>query len=140
MIGELHLFGIGIGAGWLLGVFFDILRAFRIRCSHKNGWVTVEDLLYWFFTGGFLFSLAEKYNKGVLRFYMFGGVMLGVLGYYFLFQWIFFRLFSFIFQIVHIFFKGCGKIAKFVQWIVKKLLILPLKNVIKKITIILHHV
>lgn len=140
MIDELSLFGIGICAGWLLGAIFDLLRAFRLRCSHKNGWVMVEDLLYWSFTGGFLFFLLVKYNRGVLRFYIFGGTALGVVIYSLLFQWMIFRIFLSFFQVVNIIFSGCGKIARQMWLFVKKLLIFPLKKMIKKITIMLRHV
>lgn len=137
---ELILFGIGICAGWLLGAIFDFLRAFRLRCSHKNVWVMAEDLFYWSFTGGFLFFLLEKYNRGVLRFYIFGGTVLGVVIYSLLFQWMIFRIFLYFFQVVNIIFTGCGKITRQMRLFVKKLLIFPLKNIIKKITIMLRHV
>lgn len=140
MIGELNLFSIGVCAGCLLGMTFDFLRAFRQRCSHKSIWVTVEDLLYWCFTGGFLFFLLEKYNKGVLRFYIFGGTFLGVIGYCLIFQWFFFRGFLLLFRFANIIFSICGKIVYWISLFVKKMLILPLKNAVKKITIMMHHV
>lgn len=139
MIKEVHLFGIGIFSGLILAVLFDFLRAFRHRFPHKNRWVAAEDMAYWMFAGFFLFYLFEKYNKGVLRFYIFLGSGLGVLFYCLFFQKPIFFCFSLLFRMWRYIFLFCGKIVGMFRKIVKKTLILPLKNAIKKITIMLHH-
>ena len=139
MQNEMILFGIGTLSGLVLGMVFDLGRAFRSKIPHKNLWVAVEDFTYWIFTGLFLFYLFEKYNKGVLRFYIFLGAGIGVLFYWLFLQKPVSFCFSCVFQGISIAFSFIGKIYGGIRKLVKKLLILPLKNAIKKITIMLHH-
>lgn len=140
MLKEMNIFGAGILSGVILAAIFDLGRAFRKKIPHKNIWVSLEDLLFWMFAGVFLFALFEKYNKGVLRFYIFLGVGIGGLLYCLLLHKPAFFCFSIFFQIVKVIFDLVGKIMGKIKMFVKKMIILPLKNVIKEITIMLNNV
>lgn len=140
MVKELSLLGMGVLAGGMLALLFDVLRVIRRGCRQRNFFVFMEDITYWLFVGFFLFFLLVKYNKGVLRFYMFWGVAIGAVLYSLLFHTLFYLCFSRIFQLVNKMLFFCGKIARKISFFVKKMLILPLKNVVKKITIMLRHV
>lgn len=140
MAKEIHLFGIGIFSGLLLAVLFDFFRAFRLRIAHKNLWVSLEDFTYWLFAGVFLFYLLEEYNKGVLRFYVFMGTGIGVICYCLILQKPVFFCFSSLFCALSLVLNVLGKIGLKVRKAVRNLLILPLKNGIKKITMMIHHI
>lgn len=136
---EIHLFGIGIIAGIILGSLFDAGRAWRRKIPHKKWEISLEDFLFWMFTGIFLFSILEKYNKGVLRFYVFLGTGLGVLFYVILLHRPIFFLFSHIFSFVRKIYDVMKKIFGELRKIMKKLIFFPLKNVIKQITIMIRN-
>ncbi|WP_044641830.1 spore cortex biosynthesis protein YabQ [Risungbinella massiliensis] len=72
------MFGSGICLGIILD-FYQVLKArFRLR-----GWiVSLIDLLYWFVSGGLVFSLLMWSNWGELRFYIFLAIALGIFLYY----------------------------------------------------------
>lgn len=140
MTKELSLLGMGVLAGGGLAIFSDFLRVFRRGSKQRDFFVFMEDISYWMFVGFFLFFLLEKYNKGVLRLYMFWGVAIGALLYCLVLHSLFFFCFSFIFQVVNKMLFLCGKLARKISFFVKKMLILPLKNIMKKITIMLRHV
>lgn len=136
---EIQLFLIGVIAGIILAAVFDAGRAMRAKIPQGGFLTSIEDFSFWMFTGFFLFSILEKYNKGVLRFYVFFGVGIGVLFYcivlhrplYFCFTAFFFFIGSLL-SIVKIFFRKMGRL-------VKNLIIFPLKNVIKQITMMIRN-
>ena len=140
MMNEMMLFGLGAAAGAFLAAFYDMERAFRKNVKHHNGAVAVEDGIFWLVTAGVLFWLLERYNKGVLRFYVFLGCGAGICVYALILTHLFFPVFS-------LMWKGIvwliGKLLLF--WkkgkkIVKKLLILPLKNLWERIKIVRNNI
>ena len=134
------LFGLGVAAGIFLAAFYDLGRAFRKNVKHRNGAVAVEDGIFWLVTAGVLFGLLEKYNKGVLRFYVFLGCGVGICVYVLVLTRLFFPVFCSVLKAV---FWMFGKLLLF--WkkgkkIVKKLLILPLKNLWERIKIVRNNI
>lgn len=140
MTGEMMLFGLGVGAGVLLSALFDLSRAFRKNVKHSNGMVAAEDLMFWLAAACILFGILEKYNKGILRFYVFLGCGGGIWVYCLILTRVFFPLFFY-------FLKGMlwilGKIMYFFEIIMKImeiLLILPLKKLWERIRIIRNNI
>lgn len=82
---QLRLFFLSLGLGFLLGVVYDIFRAFRLLISRGTMFTVFMDILYFVFCGGviFVFDLVEDY--GSMRFFTFAGEALGWLIYYFTF-------------------------------------------------------
>lgn len=66
---------------FLTGVFlafcYDILRIFRNLVTHHPFVTGMEDIVYWCFTGFFLFSVLYKENDGVIRIYALFSMSLG---------------------------------------------------------------
>jgi len=82
---QLKLFLLSLGAGFLLGIVYDILRTIRLTFSKGKVIIFIFDILYFiiFALLTFLFFLAT--NKGEFRSYMIFGEILGWLFYYFSF-------------------------------------------------------
>lgn len=79
---QLNLFLLSLGAGFVLGVVYDILRAVRLTISKGKVIIFIFDILYFliFSLATFLFFLAV--NKGEFRSYMIFGEILGFVFYY----------------------------------------------------------
>ena len=79
---QLNLFLLSLGAGFVLGVVYDILRTIRLTISKGKTIIFIFDILYFliFSLATFLFFLAV--NKGEFRSYMIFGEILGFLFYY----------------------------------------------------------
>lgn len=79
---QLKLFLLSLGAGFLLGIVYDVLRTIRLTLSKGKALIFVFDVLYFiiFALLTFLFFLAT--NKGEFRSYMIFGEVLGWLFYY----------------------------------------------------------
>ena len=80
---QLTIFISSLGFGFLLGIFYDILRALRLSITKSGFAVIFFDIFYFIFFGfsTFLFTLAL--NKGEVRFYIIAGELIGALFYYF---------------------------------------------------------
>jgi len=70
-------------SGIILGVLLDIYRVIKGRFRFKGWVVSLIDLLYWTVAAGLVFGLLMWSNWGVLRFYVFLAVILGIVLYYF---------------------------------------------------------
>ena len=79
---QLNLFLLSLGAGFILGIVYDILRAIRLTISKGKFIIFVFDIIYFliFSLATFLFFLAV--NKGEFRSYMIFGEILGFIFYY----------------------------------------------------------
>ncbi len=82
---QLIIFLASIGLGFLLGIFYDILRTVRLTITKSNVGIIIFDVIYFIFFGfaSFLFILAM--NKGEVRIYIPIGEIIGWLFYYFSF-------------------------------------------------------
>lgn len=136
---EVQLFGIGILAGVILGALFDAGRAWRRKIPHKKWEISMEDFLFWMFTGLFLFFIVEKYNKGVLRFYVFLGTGIGVLFYIVILHRPMFFLFSKVFSMIGKIYAWTKRIFWKIRKFMRNFILFPLKNVIKRITIMIRN-
>ena len=79
---QLNLFLLSLGAGFVLGIVYDILRTIRLTISRGKIIIFIFDILYFliFSLATFLFFLAI--NKGEFRSYMIFGEILGFIFYF----------------------------------------------------------
>ncbi len=69
-------------AGVFLAICYDILRIIRRIIVHTSFWMGMEDILYWCFTGIFLFLIIYIENDGVIRSYALLAMGTGAFLYY----------------------------------------------------------
>lgn len=136
---EIQLFLVGVIAGVILAALFDVGRALRSKIPQGGFLTSVEDFSFWLFAGLFMFSIMEKYNKGVLRFYVFLGTGIGVLFYCLLLHRPVYFCFSVLFSVLGGILSIIKKIYREMVRFMKNLIIFPLKNVIKQITIMIRN-
>lgn len=79
---QLTIFLCSLGAGFLLGILYDIMRTMRLSFTTSKVAVIIFDIVYFLLCGvlSFLFILAL--NKGEVRFYIIAGEMIGWVFYY----------------------------------------------------------
>ncbi len=79
---QLRLFLLSLGAGFFLGIVYDILRTIRLTLTKSKKVIFIFDVLYFilFGLGTFIFFLAT--NKGEFRSYMILGEIIGWIFYY----------------------------------------------------------
>ncbi len=65
--------------GIALMMFYDILRIFRHIVKHRTILLAVEDALYWIICGIGIFAMLYRENDGLLRWFVLGGVAIGML-------------------------------------------------------------
>lgn len=75
---ELLLFWQSFRHGAFLLILYDILRIFRRVVRHGRIWTAVEDFSYWMFGALYLFVCFYRENSGMLRGYVFLGILLGM--------------------------------------------------------------
>lgn len=67
------LFGIG------LMMLYDVFRIFRQLRKHGTVLTAAEDVFYWFCCAVGIFAMLYQENEGLLRWFVIGGVALGML-------------------------------------------------------------
>lgn len=79
---QLTIFLCALGAGFLLGVLYDIFRTLRLSFTKSKAALIIFDTVYFLLCGiiSFLFILAI--NKGEIRFYILSGEVIGWVFYY----------------------------------------------------------
>lgn len=76
---EMLLFLQSACMGALLLLCYDLLAALRQAIPHHPAAIAAEDLLYWLLTGMTVFARIYQSNQGILRSFLFLGMILGVL-------------------------------------------------------------
>ncbi len=87
---ELILVACSIWQGAVLGFWYDLIKTARRLVHHSSAAVSAEDLLYWIAAALYLFVKIYGENSGILRGYLFGGVLCGAA----LYHWSIGRFFS----------------------------------------------
>ena len=82
---QLTIFVSALGFGFLLGIFYDILRALRLSITKSKIAVIIFDIIYFLMFGFLTFLFTLALNKGEVRFYIIAGELIGALFYYFSF-------------------------------------------------------
>ena len=81
---EAILLGISVCVGAGLFFLYDVLRIFRRIKKHGTVFIGVEDFLYWLICAVVVFLMLYQANDGMIRGFALGGILIGVLAYYFL--------------------------------------------------------
>lgn len=67
--------------GILIGFLFDVFRILRKSFETKDIITYIEDVSFWMLSGGLTLYFIFYYNNGEIRFYIFLGIILGILIY-----------------------------------------------------------
>lgn len=65
--------------GMVLMLLYDILRIIRHMWKHGTFLLAAEDILYWLFCAVGIFAMLYRENDGLLRWFVLGGVAMGML-------------------------------------------------------------
>lgn len=76
---EILMFAKSLLYGVIMMAGYDVFRILRRIIRHNPIWVIMEDLVYWISGGLFLFSRIYRENSGILRGYIFIGLLLGMI-------------------------------------------------------------
>jgi len=79
---ELEYFKLCVIYGFFLMMSYDLFRVLRRLIIHRDFIVTIEDIVYGIFIGIQIFRLNYNNNNGVVRFFMFVGLILGSIIYH----------------------------------------------------------
>ena len=107
---ELEYFKICVIYGFIFALYYDGFRIIRRLIKHRYFFVTIEDVVYGIFIGIQIFLLNFNNNNGVVRIFMFLGLLIGSVLYHKIFSTTLVKVFSV--------FLGC-----FVDKILKMLII-----------------
>ena len=86
IIFELKYFKLCIFFGFFLLMTYDVFRILRRLIRHRDFIVTIEDIVYGIFIGIQIFLLNYENNNGVVRFFMFLGLIIGSIIYHKIFS------------------------------------------------------
>ena len=81
--GQLGIFLMCIAGGIIISLLYDIFRALRKSIKTADIVTYIEDVIFWILVGGFLIYLIFILNDGNIRFFIFVGLILGGILYYF---------------------------------------------------------
>lgn len=81
---EAILLGISLCVGAGLFFLYDMLRIFRRIKKHGTLLIGIEDFLYWLICAVVVFLMLYQENDGMVRGFALGGILIGMLAYYFL--------------------------------------------------------
>lgn len=81
MNNQAYLFIIFIINGIFIGVLFDIFRILRKSFKTSDFITYIEDAMFWILSGILTLYFIFNYNSGEIRFYIFLGIMLGIIVY-----------------------------------------------------------
>ena len=112
------LFFIFVINGLLIGIVFDIFRILRISFKTKDFVTYIEDIAFWLITGAIVLYSIFIFNNGEIRFFIFIGIIIGVILYMMLFS------------------SNVIKISVLIIKFLKKIIIIPIKILKKPITMI----
>lgn len=126
-------FGYAIVSGLMGGIIYDFYRVLRHYSKPKKILSYVEDLLFWIILGFVFFIVIVKLTGGILRGYVFIGVLLGGLIYFFLLSkyiyYIIIHIFKLILglfsEIIKVISYPFRKVYSFSRTKIKRLILLP---------------
>lgn len=111
IVEQVYVFLYSILTGAIIGLLFDIFRAFRFN-SIKDIWVYIQDVIFWLITAVIIITSAFLINEGELRVYMLIGYLLGAIFYMLLFSKFILGIFKFIVSHIR---KACKMVASKVK-------------------------
>lgn len=81
---EAGFLGASILVGMALFLLYDCFRIFRRIVPHGAIWIGVEDFIYWLICTVAIFLMLYRKNDGMIRGFAIGGVIAGMMIYFFL--------------------------------------------------------
>ena len=81
-----------IAGGIIISLLYDIFRALRKSIKTSDLVTYIEDVIFWILVGSFLIYLIFILNNGNIRFFIFVGLILGGIFYYFTFSKLFMKI------------------------------------------------
>lgn len=78
---QAYIFLIFILNGILIGIVFDIFRILRKSFKTSDVITYIEDVIFWVMTGLITLYFLFTFNNGEIRFYIFVGIILGIIIY-----------------------------------------------------------
>lgn len=118
---DIMSFGITIVIGMLMGILFDLYRAFRRVTKPKKFLSFIEDLLFWVIIISIFFALLVTTTDGIPRGFVYLGCLTGLGFYMFLLSKLLLPFFVFIFKLI---IKSINEIIR--------IIIYPIRLLIKK--------
>lgn len=138
---QAYLFLIFVINGLLIGFLFDIFRILRISFKTKDFVTYIEDILFWIITGIIVLYSVFVFNNGEIRFFIFLGIIIGIILYMTIFSTYIIKVNVSIIKILKKLFENTLKIIKipfiYVGKITKKIFFKPISFItinIKKLT------
>jgi spore cortex biosynthesis protein YabQ len=116
-------------SGLFLGFVYDLVRVLRRIIKHPKWLINIQDFIFWLFGSLIIFLDIFKNNNGVLRGFLYIGVFLGLIIYFFLISKLVLRIFMKVYTFI-------ANIIKFLFKIIIrpiKLLFSPINFVVRKI-------
>lgn len=129
---QLYIFLTLFYGGLVIGVLFDIYKAFRYYIKPNKTKSFIGDLLFWIMVVAITFYILLKSSFGELRGYIFIGLFLGVFLYINILSNIIYPLFIKILKILYLLFSKVYKIL-ILPFSVLKVMLKPFINKLKKI-------
>nr|WP_243832530.1 spore cortex biosynthesis protein YabQ [Orenia marismortui] len=111
--------------GLIIGVFFDFYRVLRGNLNLKRIITDIFDLLFCLFTMLIIFLTLIYSNDGLIRIYIFLGVILGQIIYYYFLSNFIILFFS---KVLVLIYSCYNKIKGIIVWSYKKLKILVFRS------------
>ena len=81
-INQFYLLCIFIASGSIIGIFFDFFRILRKTFKTQDLITYIQDIIFWIFTGIFLFYIIFHFCLGEIRLYMFISLGIGLIIYF----------------------------------------------------------
>lgn len=78
---QAYIFLIFVLNGIIIGLLFDFFRILRISFKTKDFVTYIEDFIFWLLTGIILLYSIFIFNNGEIRFFMFLGIIIGIVLY-----------------------------------------------------------
>lgn len=78
---QAYTFLIFVINGILIGFIYDVFRILRISFKTKDFITYIEDILFWIIVGIIVLNSIFVFNNGEIRFYIFFGIVIGVIMY-----------------------------------------------------------
>lgn len=113
LLSQARAFLITIGIGMLAAFCYDYYRVVRSTFRLKKTGTLLGDLIYWLITAAVVFTLLLTANWGEMRMYVFLGLGLGALLYYYLLSSTFSRLVRLKFYILYRVWRFFAKAVSF---------------------------
>ncbi|MDE6025851.1 MAG: spore cortex biosynthesis protein YabQ [Lachnospiraceae bacterium] len=113
--GQVDTLVISMLLGAMLGFGYDIIRCIRRIISHSYFFIALSDLFFWILSACVTIACINRYNYGSFRFYIFMGMVVGVIIYHYTISRVFLYFADYIIGFIKKLGKKCKKVLKNVR-------------------------